>query len=97
MNRRQADRERINALLAANSSDLESDSNDDEGPVNAATERVLGKESNDKLKGALSRIGVDVAVEGKFTFFRRRRREREFDVSWIENVEWLRGFEGFLL
>ena len=91
--RRQAERERISALLAANVSDIESDE-DDEGPVNADTERVLGKESNDKLKGALSRIGDDVAAEGGFKFFRCKRNERQFDVRWIENVDWLKGFEG---
>ena len=92
--RRQAEREQINALLAANVSDVESDE-DDEGPVNADTERVLGKESNDKLKGALSRIGADFAEEGGFKFFTYGRGQREFDPKWIENVEWLRGFEGF--
>jgi len=90
--RRQAERERINALLSANVRDVEED---DEGPVNAATERVLGKESNDKLKGALSRIGADFAEEGGFKFFTYGRGQREFDPKWIENVEWLRGFEGF--
>jgi len=94
--RRQAERERINALLAANVSDAEPDE-EDEGPMNADTERVLGKESNDKLKGALSRIGVDLAVEGGFRFFRHRREEREFDPKWIENVDWLLGFNGFSL
>ena len=45
------------------------------------------------MKGALSRIRGDVAAEGGFKFFRHQRREREFDVKWIENVEWLKGFE----
>lgn len=91
--RRQAERERMLPLLATNASDIESNE-DDEGPVNADTERVLGKESNDKLKGALSRIGDDVAAEGGSKFFRCKRNEREFDVRWIENIEWLKGFEG---
>jgi len=89
--RRQAERERINALLSANVSDFEEK---DEGPVNAATERVLGKESNDKLRSALSRIGEDFAEEGEFKIFTQRREEREFDPKWIEGVEWLKGFEG---
>jgi hypothetical protein len=89
--RRQAERERINALLSADTSE---DEEDEEGPVNAATERVLGKESNDKLKGALNRIGMDFTEEGGFKFFTYGRGEREFDPKWIENVEWLRGFEG---
>ena len=91
--RRQAERERINALLSANVRDVEED---DEGPVNAATERVLGKESNDKLKSALSRIGTDFIEEGGFKFFTHGREERKFDPKWIEDVGWLRGFEGSL-
>ena len=90
--RRQAERERINALLSADTSEDEED--DGEGPVNAATERVLGKESNDKLKSALNRIGMDFTEEGGFKFFTHGRGEREFDPKWIEDVEWLKGFEG---
>lgn len=94
----QADRAKI-ALLSQddindNGDDDDNDSTSDESIVNETTEKALGKESNDKVRGVLSRIGADLSQEGGYRLFSHKRVEREFDVSWIRNVEWLHGFEG---
>jgi hypothetical protein len=91
MEKRQAEREKMDVLLRDESDD---EISSDGSIVNETTERALGKESNDKVKGALTRIGADLSQEGGYKFFRHKREEREFDVSWIREVEWLRGFEG---
>jgi hypothetical protein len=92
MEKRQADRARVALLL--NEEVDEDDMETDQSIFNETTENALGKESNDKVRGALSRIGADLGQEGGYQFFRYKRVEREFDVSWITNVEWLQGFEG---
>lgn len=92
MEKRQADRARVAALLneEVNEDAMESD----QSIFNETTEKALGKESNDKVRGALSRIGADLSQEGGYQFFRHKRVEREFDVLWLRNLEWLEGFEG---
>ena len=72
------------------------DNDDNKSIVNDATERALGKENNDRVREILTRFGADLKEEGGYAFFRHARQEMEFDVSWIVNVEWLQGFEGFV-
>ena len=63
--------------------------------VNEHTERMLGKEGNARLLGALKRIGADVGVEKGYRLFKRERQERPFRKEWIdENVDWMVGMEG---
>ena len=92
MEKRQAEREKMDVLMREESDD---EISSDESIVNEATERALGKESNDKVKGALARLGADLTQDGGYKFFRHKREEREFQISWIREVEWLRGFEGW--
>jgi hypothetical protein len=92
MEKLQAKRAQIASLM---DTDEEMDGfESDDSIVNDTTERVLGKERNDKVKDVLSRLGADLKGQGGYRFFRHKRQEREFDVSWIAKVDWLHGFEG---
>ena len=55
----------------------------------------LGRELDEKLKGPLNIIGGDVTSEGGLGIFRHQRMQREFYSERIENVQWLKRFEGF--
>ena|SRR5437762_14332293 len=100
----QANRAKLAALLDEEDDDDEplddddydddDDHDDNESIVNDATERALGKESNDRVREVLTRFGADLKIEGRYALFRHTRQEREFDVSWIADIEWLQGFEG---
>jgi hypothetical protein len=87
---RQARRAELATLLAEDIDDIDSDEPDVEG----AAEGALGKESSDKLKAAMNRIGADMRTEGGYRFFLHNATEREFDAGWIRNVGWMSGFEG---
>lgn len=92
MEKMQAKRAQFASLM-----DTDEEMNDfdsDDSIVNDTTERVLGKERNNKVKDVLVRLGADLREGGGYRFFRHKRLEREFDVSWIAKVEWLQGFEG---
>lgn len=92
LDERQAARARTEAMLNEDIEEFESD--DDEDIWDKDTENVLGKESSDKLKAVLSRIGGDLNLEGGYRFIRHARAERKFDKAWINGVEWLEGFDG---
>lgn len=92
MDKLQARREQFASLM--DTDDEMDDFESDGSIINGTTERVLGKERNDKVKDVLTRLGADLREGGGYRFFRYKRQEREFDVSWIAKVEWLHGFEG---
>jgi len=92
MHRRQAERAKLKVLLTEDMEDIEIN----ESGLDQATENALGKESSDKLKAALSRIGGDLTQEGGYRFFRRNTKEREFETRWLDDAEWLKRFEGLL-
>jgi hypothetical protein len=93
MQRRQEERAKLAALLAENIDEF----NPDEKFDTEATEKALGKEKSDKLKAALTRIGGDLSQTGGYKFFTRVGREREFEETWIDGIDWLEGLEGFSL
>lgn len=88
---RQAARARTDAMLNENIQEFESD---DEDRWDKDAENALGKESSEKLKAILQRIGGDLNLEGGFRFIRHSRQERKFDKAWIKDAEWLMGFDG---
>jgi hypothetical protein len=91
MEERQAQRAHVKELLAENIDDIDVD---DDAMYDDVAENALGKESSDKLKASLQRIGGDMRREGSYHFFRHKPVERTFDPSWIKNVGWLSGFDG---
>lgn len=91
LDKRDAARARTRALL---NEDIEDFDDNDEDTKELDTENALGKESSEKLKAALSRIGGDISQEGGYRLFRHARKERKFDKAWIRSVEWLEGFDG---
>ena len=70
---------------------------DDSRIISTTTELAIGKQGTERLKQVLARVGADLSKETSFRFFRQPGIEREFDVAWIEDVEWLSGFEGHSL
>jgi hypothetical protein len=71
--------------------DLDMDIETNEAMIDEASENALGKESSDKLKAALARIGGDLAQEIGYKLFKHARHEREFNSMWVQGVEWLGG------
>ena len=94
MQKRQAERDRLAALLNEKVEDYVP-LHGETSILNQDIEKILGKESNDKLKGALSRIGGDLSEEGGYQFFRCVRKERAFDPKWITGLYWLEEFDGW--
>lgn len=94
--KRQAERARLAAVLQEDVDHYVHDSHELGSDVmNEDTERVLGKESNQRLLGALKRIGADVGVEKGYRLFKRERKERPFRKEWLDsNVLWMVGMEG---
>jgi len=88
---RRAARARTDAML---NEDIQEFEYDDEDRWDKDAENALGKESSDKLKAVLQRIGGDLNLEGGFRFIRHTRQERTFDKAWIKDAEWLMGFDG---
>jgi hypothetical protein len=96
MEKRQAERAKLAALLADvdDDMDLDMDIETNEATIDKASENALGKESSDKLKAALARLGGDLAQEVGYKFFKHVRQEREFNSVWVQGVEWLGGCSG---
>ena len=94
MRKRQEIRDKVEALLSEDVDDSPAVDRDDSVILSAATENLIGKESSDRVKEALARIGGDLAREGGFYFFNEPKAERKFDRKWIKDVPWLKGFEG---
>jgi hypothetical protein len=90
MRQRQEKRAQLATLLQEDVEEFGLDDSSD----NVAQEEALGKDTSDKLKAALNRIGGDMRREGGYHLFSHAAVEREFDPDWIRNVEWLSGFEG---
>jgi hypothetical protein len=93
MARRQAERAKLAALLADSDDEFESEPLD-ESVFNETTEKILGKDSNDMMKRAFTRIGGDLVKERGYVFFQHTASEREFDTNWIKEIPWLEGFDG---
>lgn len=92
LDERAAVRARTEAMLNEDIQEFKYD--DGEDGWDESAENALGKESSEKLKAALSRIGGDLNIKGGYRFMRHARQERGFEKDWIKGVEWLEGFDG---
>ena len=97
LDERAAARARTEAMLNESIEEFKYDDGEGDGDGwGESAENALGKESSEKLKAALSRVGGDLNAEGGYRFFRHSRKEREFDEAWIKGVDWLKGVDGIL-
>ncbi|OLE51107.1 MAG: hypothetical protein AUG51_24635 [Acidobacteria bacterium 13_1_20CM_3_53_8] len=91
LDKRDAARARTQVMLNESIEDFD---DPDADRMELDTENALGKDSSEKVKAALSKIGGDIGQEGGYRLFRHARKERKFDTAWIRGVEWLEGFDG---
>lgn len=93
--KRQAERARLQAALLETVDPYVSDLPLSTGNRKTMQEHILCPELNQRLLGALSRIGADVIVEKGYRFLKCARVERPFDKGWVDqNVYRMRGLEG---
>lgn len=93
MEERQAKRAKLAALLADVDDDMDLDLNieTNEAMIDQARENAFGKETSDKLKGAVARLGRALTQEVGYKLFKHVRQEREFNSQWVQGIEWLGG------